>query len=107
VVEWPESCWITAWLSCSCPLCMVVYVLSVGIGAVVGAHAAPVLARGPYASLWRGESMPRGSDAPVLTLQGSSEAEIIPDGVQGSGTLMTLWGSGEVETGPKPRGLNS
>jgi hypothetical protein len=33
--------------------------------------------------------MPRGSGAPVLMLQGSGEAEIVPDGVQGSGTLMT------------------
>jgi hypothetical protein len=29
--------------------------------------------------------MPRGSGAPVFTLQGSSEAEIVPDGAQGSG----------------------
>jgi hypothetical protein len=32
--------------------------------------------------------MPWGSDAPMLTLQGSDEAEIVPDGVQGSGALM-------------------
>jgi hypothetical protein len=31
--------------------------------------------------------MPRGSGAPVLTLQGSGEAEIVPDGVQGSGAF--------------------
>jgi hypothetical protein len=71
---------------------MVVSVPSVGMGAVVGAHAALVLARGSYASLGRGGSVPRGSGAPVLTLQGSSEAEIVPDGVQGSGALMTSWG---------------
>jgi hypothetical protein len=60
---------------------------SVEMGAVVGAHAAPILAKGPYASLGRGKSMPRGSGAPVLTLQGSGEAEIVPDGVQGSGAF--------------------
>jgi hypothetical protein len=59
------------------------------MGAVVGAHAAPNLAREPYVSLGRGDSMPRGSDAPVLTLQGSGEAEIVPDRVQGLDTLMT------------------
>jgi hypothetical protein len=37
-------------------------------------------ARGPYASLGRGRSMPRGSGAPILTLHGSGEAEIVPDG---------------------------
>jgi hypothetical protein len=52
---------------------------------MVGAHAAPGLARGPYASLGRGRNMPRVSGAPVLTLQGSGEAEIVPNGVQGSG----------------------
>jgi hypothetical protein len=61
---------------------------------VVGAHAALVLARGPYASLGRGGSVPRGLGAPVLTLQGSGEVEIVPDGVQGSGALMTSWGLG-------------
>jgi hypothetical protein len=35
--------------------------------------------------------MPRGLGAPVLTLQRLGEVEIIPDGVQGSGALMTLW----------------
>jgi hypothetical protein len=32
--------------------------------------------------------MPRKSGAPVLTLQGSGEEKIVPDGVQGSGALM-------------------
>jgi hypothetical protein len=73
---------------------MVVSVPSVGMGAVVGAHAAPGLARGPYASLGRGGSMPRGSGAPMLILQGLGEAENVPDGVQGSGALMTSWGLG-------------
>jgi hypothetical protein len=36
--------------------------------------------------------MPRGLGAPVLTLQGSDEAEIVPDRAQGSGTLMTSGG---------------
>jgi hypothetical protein len=67
---------------------MVVLVPSLGTGAVVGAHATPGLARGPYVSLGRGRNMPRGSGAPVLTLQGSGEAEIIFDEVQGSGALM-------------------
>jgi hypothetical protein len=71
---------------------MVVFVPSLGMGVVVGAHAAPGLARGSCASLGRGGSMPRGSNAfvltlqgsgvPVLTLQGSGEAEIISDRVE-------------------------
>jgi hypothetical protein len=60
---------------------MVMSILSVGMGAVVGAHIAPVLARGPYTSLGQGGSMSRGSDAPVLTSQGSGDVEIVPDGV--------------------------
>jgi hypothetical protein len=36
--------------------------------------------------------------APVLTLQGTGEAEIVPDRAQRSGALMTSWGSGEAET---------
>jgi hypothetical protein len=67
---------------------MVMFIPSLGMGAMVGTHVAPGLAQGPYASLKRGESMPWGSDAPMLTLQGSDEAEIVPDGVQGSGALM-------------------
>jgi hypothetical protein len=63
------------------------------MGAVVGAHAALVLDRGSYASLGRGRSMPRGSGAPVLTLQGSGEAEIVPDGVQGSGAFDDVTGA--------------
>jgi hypothetical protein len=66
---------------------MVVLVPSLGTGAVVGAHAAPRLARGPYVSLERGRNMPRGSGAPVLMLQGSGEAEIISDEVQGCKVL--------------------
>jgi hypothetical protein len=42
--------------------------------------------------------MPRGLGAPVLTLPGSGEAEIVPDKAQGSSALMTSWGSGEAET---------
>jgi hypothetical protein len=61
---------------------------SVGMGAMVGTPMAPCLARGLHASLERGRSMPRGSSTPVLTLQGSGKAEIVPDKVQGLGTLM-------------------
>jgi hypothetical protein len=68
---------------------MVVLVPSLAMGAVVEAHAALGHARGPYASLGRVGRMPRGLGALVLTLQGSGKAEIVPDGVQGSGTLMT------------------
>jgi hypothetical protein len=71
---------------------MVVPVPSLGMGAMVGAHVAPSLARGLYTSLVRGESMPRGSGAPMLTLQGSGEAKIVPDKAHGSGTLMTSRG---------------
>jgi hypothetical protein len=49
--------------------------------------------------------MPRGSDAPMLMLQGSGEAEMVPDGAQGSSALMTSWGSGEAEAVPKPRAI--
>jgi hypothetical protein len=52
---------------------------------------APRLVRGLHMSLEQGISTPRGSGAPVLTLHGSSEAEIVPDRAQGSGTLMTSW----------------
>jgi hypothetical protein len=92
VVEWLESCQIITWLPCSRSLCMVMSVLSLGMGALVGALMAPGLARGPYASLGRVGSKPRGSEAPVLTLQGSNEVEIVLDGVQGSGALMTSCG---------------
>jgi hypothetical protein len=73
---------------------MVVSITSVGTGIVVGAHAALRLARGPYVSLERSEIMPRGSGAPVLTLQGSGKVEIILDRAQGSGALMRSWGLG-------------
>jgi hypothetical protein len=63
---------------------------SVGMGAVVGTPVAPCLARGLHASPERGKSMPRGSDTPVLTLQGSDEVEIVPDRAQGSSALITL-----------------
>jgi hypothetical protein len=49
--------------------------------------------------------MPRGSGAPVLMLPGSDEAEIVLDRAQGSGALMTSWGSGEAEGVPKPRAI--
>jgi hypothetical protein len=61
----------------------------IGNGCRGGGHVAPDIARGPYASLGRDENMPTESGAPMLTLQGSGEEEIIPDGVQGSGALMT------------------
>jgi hypothetical protein len=67
---------------------MVVSIPSWGMGTVVGAHVALGFAKGPYASLGRGEHMPRGLGALVLTWQGSSKAKIILDGVQGSGALM-------------------
>jgi hypothetical protein len=63
---------------------------------------APHLARGIHASLERGRSTPRGSGASVLILQGSGEAEIVPDGAQGLGALMMSWASGEAECVPKP-----
>jgi hypothetical protein len=44
-----------------------------------GGPVAPCLARGLHASLGRGRSTLRGFGAPVLTLQGSGEAEIILD----------------------------
>jgi hypothetical protein len=69
-----------------------------GTGAAVRAPVAPHLARGLHVSLGRGRSMPRGSGAPMLTLQGSGKAEIIPDRAQGSGALIMSWGSGEAET---------
>jgi hypothetical protein len=71
------------------------------MGAAVGVHVAPGCARGPYASLEQGGSVPRGSGAPMLTWQGSGEVEIVSDGAQGSG---------EVNTGvlfPKPRVVNT
>jgi hypothetical protein len=40
----------------------------IGNGCHGGAHAAPGLARGPYASLGRGGGMPRGLGALVLML---------------------------------------
>jgi hypothetical protein len=58
-------------------LCAVMFVPSVGMSVVVGTPVAPYLARG-LPSLERGRSMPRGSGALVLTLQGSSETEIVP-----------------------------
>jgi hypothetical protein len=56
---------------------------SAGMSAVVRASVAPRLARGLHVSLGRGRSMPSGLDAFVLTLQGSGEAEIVPDRAQG------------------------
>jgi hypothetical protein len=46
------------------------------------------------ASLEQGRSVPRGSSAPVPMLEGSGEAKNAPDGLQGSGALMTSWGLG-------------
>jgi hypothetical protein len=87
-------------LPCSRSLYMVVSVPSMGTGAVVGAHVASHLARGLYVSLGRGGSMPIGSGAPVLTLQGLGEAEIVPNRVRGSGTLMMSWGLGRGKNQP-------
>jgi hypothetical protein len=86
--------WIRARFPCSCSLCTVMFVPSAGMGAAVRAPVAPRLAKGLHVSLRRGRSMPRGSDAPVLTLQGSGESEIVLDRAQGSGALMTSWGLG-------------
>jgi hypothetical protein len=47
---------------------------SAGMGVVVTAPVAPRLAKGLHMSLEQDRSMPRGSDALVLTLQGSGEA---------------------------------
>jgi hypothetical protein len=100
-VERLKSCWIRAWFTCSYPLCRVMSVPSVRMGAMVGGHAALGLARGRHASLERGGSVPRGSGAPVPVLQGLSEAENTPDGLQGSGALMTSWGSDEAKGVPE------
>jgi hypothetical protein len=59
---------------------------------------APRLAIGLHVSLGRGRSTLRGLGAPMLTLLGSGEAEIVPDRAQGSSALMMPWGLGEVET---------
>jgi hypothetical protein len=68
-----------------------------------GGPVAPYLATGLYVSPRRGESMPRGSGDPVLMLQGSGEAKIIPDEAQGSSALMTSWGLGKAKGVSKPR----
>jgi hypothetical protein len=65
---------------------------SVRMGAAVRALVAPRLTRGLHVPLGQGRSMPRGSGAPVLTLQVS-------------GALMTSWGSDEVETAARGVGL--
>jgi hypothetical protein len=78
VVKWSGSCWVRAWFSCSCSLCTVTSVLLAGVGAVVRVPIAPRFARGLHAYLGRGRSMPRGSDALMLMLQGSGEAEGVP-----------------------------
>jgi hypothetical protein len=49
---------------------------------------------------WARRKCAKGSGAPVLTLQGLSEAEIVPDGVQGSRALMTSWGLERGENWP-------
>jgi hypothetical protein len=48
-----------------------------------------VLPEGAMHPLGEAKNVPRGLGAPVITLQGSSEAEIVPDGAQESGALMT------------------
>jgi hypothetical protein len=70
----------------------------VGMGAVVRAPVPPRLARGLHVSLGPGRSIPKGSGALMLTLQGSGETEIVPDGAQGSSALMMSWGSSEAKT---------
>jgi hypothetical protein len=104
VVKWSGSCWVRAWFSCSCSLCIVTFVPSAGEGAVVRAPVAPRLARGLHVSLGRDKSTPRGSGAPVLTLQWSGEAEIVPNGALGSGALMTSWGLGRGRNQPQASG---
>jgi hypothetical protein len=59
---------------------------------MVGAHAAPSLLEGPMRPSGEAKVCQGGSRDLVLTLQGSGEAEIVLDGVQESGTLMTSWG---------------
>jgi hypothetical protein len=65
-----------------------------GSGCRGGGGVASRLARGLHVSLGQGGSTPRGSDAPVLLLPRSGEAEVIPDRAQGSGALTTSWGLG-------------
>jgi hypothetical protein len=77
------------WFPRFCSLCTVMSVPSEGMGAAVRAPVAPRLAKGLHVSLGRGKNMPRRSAAPVLTLQGTGEAEIVPDRAQRSGALMT------------------
>jgi hypothetical protein len=74
-----------------------------GKGRCGGGPVAPRRARVLHVSLGLGRSMLSGSDAPVLTLQGSDEAEIVSDGTQESGALTTSWGLGEAKAVPKPR----
>jgi hypothetical protein len=63
---------------------MVVFVPSLGMGAAVGPTRLPASPEALTRPLGEVESMPRGSGAPVLTLQGSGETEIVPDRGQGS-----------------------
>jgi hypothetical protein len=78
---WNDRSHIVLYHGSQCPrtLCAVMHVPFAEVDVVVGAHTAPSCARGPSASLGRGGSMPTGSGAPILTSQGSGEAEIVPD----------------------------
>jgi hypothetical protein len=73
------SCWVRMWFPCSYLLCTIMSVPLAGVGAVVGGLVAPLLSKGLHVSLGQGESTSRGSNAPVLTLPGPGEAEIVPD----------------------------
>jgi hypothetical protein len=70
------SCWVRARFPHSCSLCTVMSVPLVGVGVMVRASMASHFTRGLHVSLERGKSMPKGLGAPVLSLQGSGEAEI-------------------------------
>jgi hypothetical protein len=70
------SSWVRARFPCSCSLCTVTSVPLVGVGVVVRAPVASHFTRGLHVSLERGKSMSKGLGAPVLSLQGSGEAEI-------------------------------
>jgi hypothetical protein len=58
-----------------------------------GLRGSPPCQRAPHVPRAR-QKYAKGSGAPVLTLQGLSEAEIVLDRAEGSGALMTSWGLG-------------
>jgi hypothetical protein len=94
VLEWPGSCWVRVRFSCSCWLCTVTSIPSLGAGATIGGPVAHCFARGLHVSLRRGSSKPRGSGAfdDVVGLgrgvEMSSEVLISPEtSSQGSGGM--------------------